>query len=220
MPDLATASPTVLPDVPPGGVTAGVDWATADHAVADARGTVTERFVVDAAAAGLRELVRRLRRAHVAEVAIERGDGLVVDTLLDAGLTVVVIAPNQVNNLRGRYGSARNKDDRFDAFVLADTPRTDRARLRPLIPDTAATVLLRSTVRARKDLLTHRVGLAYQLRAHLQAFHPGPVGLFADLDSITSLRFVDRFPAQDHTERWAWRRNGTAPITLPVRAAG
>jgi hypothetical protein len=46
------------------------------------------------AAAGLRELVRRLRRAHVTEVAIERSDGLVVDALLDAGLTVVVIAPN------------------------------------------------------------------------------------------------------------------------------
>jgi hypothetical protein len=39
----------------------------------------------------------------------------------------VVISPNQVHSLRGRYGSAGNKDDRFDAFVLADTLRTDRA---------------------------------------------------------------------------------------------
>ena len=39
---------------------------------------------------------------------------------------MVVISPNQVKNLRGRYGSAGNKDDRFDAFVLADTLRTDR----------------------------------------------------------------------------------------------
>ena len=46
-----------------------------------------------------------------------------------------MISPNQVHSLRGRYGSAGNKDDRFDAFVLADTLRTDRARLRPLIPD-------------------------------------------------------------------------------------
>ena len=144
--------------------------------------------------------MRRLRRAGVGEVAIERGDGQVVDTLLDAGLTVVVISPNQVHNLRGRYGSAGNKDDRFDAFVLADTLRTDRARLRPLIPDTPATVLLRSTVRARKDLLTHRVGLANQLRAHLRFFHPGPVGLFADLDAVTSLRFLARFACQDDAD--------------------
>ena len=81
---------------------------------------------------------------------------------------MVVISPNQVKNLRGRYGSAGNKDDRFDAFVLADTLRTDRARLRPLIPDSPATVALRQTCRARKDLVAHRVAVANQLRAHLQ----------------------------------------------------
>ena len=198
----ATPTATVLPESPPGDVTAGLDWATADHAVAivNSKGTVLEQFLIDATGAGLRELVRRLHRAGVGEVAIERGDGQVVDTLLDAGLTIVVISPNQVHNLRGRYGSAGNKDDRFDAFVLADTLRTDRARLRPLIPDTAATVQLRSAVRARKDLLTHRVGLANQLRAHLRFFHPGPVGLFADLDAVTSLRFLGRFTCQDDTD--------------------
>jgi transposase len=165
-PTRSSASSTLiaasLPEFQPGDVTAGLDWATADHAVAivNSKGTITEQFLVDAPGAGLRELVRRLRRAGVGEIAIERGDGQVVDALLGAGLTVVVISPNQVHNLRGRYGSAGNKDDRFDAFVLADTLRTDRARLRPLIPDTPATVMLRSAVRARKDLLAHRVGLA------------------------------------------------------------
>jgi len=44
---------------------------------------------------------------------------------------VFVIDPKQVKNMRGRYGSAGNKDDRFDAYVLADVLRTDRARMRP-----------------------------------------------------------------------------------------
>ena len=83
-----------------------------------------------------------------------------VDTLLDTGVTVVVISPNQLKNLRGRYGSAGNKDDRFDAYVLADTLRTDRARLAPLLPDSPATVTLRHTCRARKDLVAHRVAVA------------------------------------------------------------
>ncbi len=61
-----------------------------------------------------------LTRAGVTEVAIERCDGPVVEALLSAGITVVVISPNQLKNLRSRYGSAGNKDDRFDAFVLAD----------------------------------------------------------------------------------------------------
>src|ERR1700745_626122 len=107
--------------------------------------------------------------------------GRVTAALLSAGITVWVISPNQVKNLRGRYGSAGNKDDRFDAFVLADTLRTDRARLHPLLPDTAATVTLRQTCRARKDLVAHRVAVANQLRAHLKTVFPGAVGLFAAL---------------------------------------
>jgi transposase len=136
----------------------------------------------------------------VLEVAIERPDGPIVDALLGAGITVLVVSPNQVKNLRGRYGSAGNKDDRFDAFVLADTLRTDRARLRPLLPDTPATVTLRATCRARKDLVGHRVGVANQLREHLKRAFPGAVGLFADLDSPISLRFLTRFDCQDRAD--------------------
>ncbi len=88
--------------------TAGIDWASTEHAVAvvDPGGIQLERFTVAHTAPGLRQLVARLRRAGVCEVAIERPDGPVVDALLEAGLGVVVIAPNQLKNLRGRYGSA------------------------------------------------------------------------------------------------------------------
>ena len=189
----------MLPATPPGGVSAGIDWASADHAVCivDAAGKVTARFTVGHTAAGLAELVRRLRQGGAAEAAIERGDGPVVDALLEAGITVVVITPNQVKNLRSRYGSAGNKDDRFDAYVLADTLRTDRSRLRPLQPDSPATVTLRSAVRARRDLVAHRVAACNQLRAHLNGCFPGAVGLFAELDSPISLAFLARFDCQD-----------------------
>ncbi|MGB5935049.1 MAG: transposase [Ornithinimicrobium sp.] len=121
-----------LPETPRNEVTAGIDWARDDHAVCivDARGREVARTMVEHTASGLRDLVAFLGRHGVGEVAIERPDGPVIDTLLDAELTVVVISPNQVKNLRGRYGSAGNKDDRFDAYVLADTLRTDRARAR------------------------------------------------------------------------------------------
>jgi transposase len=191
-----------LPTEPANGVTGGIDWARDDHAVsiADDRGREIVRSTVEHNAAGLRELLVVLERAGVREVAIERPDGPVVDTLLDAGITVVVISPNQLKNLRGRYGSAGNKDDRFDAFVLADTLRTDRARLAPLLPDTPATVTLRQTCRARKDLVAHRVAVANQLRAHLQIVFPGAVGLFAALDSPISLAFLTRFDCQDRAD--------------------
>jgi transposase len=145
--------------------------------------------------------------AHgVGEVAIERPDGPVIDALLDHDLTVVVISPNQVKNLRGRYGSAGNKDDRFDAFVLADTLRTDRHRLRRLQPDQPDTIALRRACRARKDLVSHRVAVANQLRAHLANVFPGAVSLFSELDSPISLAFIERFTTQDQTDWLSPRR--------------
>ena len=191
-----------LPGEPVNGVTAGIDWASEDRAlsVVDARGREIGRHTVEHSAAGLRELVSVLTRAGARESAIERPGGPVVDALLEAGITVVVISPNQVKNLRGRYGSAGSKDDRFDAFVLADTLRTGRPRLRPLIPDSPATVALRRACRARKDLAGHRVGLANQLRAHLRDTLPGAVGLFKDIDSPVSLAFLARFGTQDRAD--------------------
>ncbi len=199
-----------LPEFPPNDVTAGVDWARDDHAlsVVNGRGREVYRCSLAHTAAGLRELVKALGNHGVGEVAIERPDGPVVDTLLAAGLTVVVISPNQIKNLRGRYGSSGNKDDRFDAYVLADTLRTDRTRLRPLVPDTDATIALRRACRARKDLVKHRVAAANQLRAHLRNVFPGAVGLFADIDSEITLAFLTRFATQDRADWLTPKRLG------------
>ena len=144
-----------------------------------------------------------------------------VDALLGAGITVVVISPNQIKNLRGRYGSAGNKDDRFDAYVLADTLRTDRARLAPLTPDSPATVTLRRACRARKDLVTHRVAVANQLRAHLRNAFPGAVGLFAEIDSPVSLASWPASPprtARTGSRPAAWRPGWPAPATAAAPA--
>ncbi|MBO0810820.1 MAG: IS110 family transposase [Microlunatus sp.] len=200
----------ILSDQPANDLTAGIDWAVDDHAVCvvDSRGRQLDQALVPHTAAGLGDLIKFLSRHGVGEVAIERPDGPVIDALLAAGLTVVVISPNQVKNLRGRYGSAGNKDDRFDAFVLADTLRTDRPRLRALIPDAAETVALRRACRARKDLVSHRVAVTNQLRSHLSNVFPGAVGLFKDLDSKISLAFLTRFTTQDQADWLTPKRLG------------
>jgi transposase len=209
----------VLPDIPAGQVFAGIDWATADHVacVVDMSGRVKDRFPAAHDKAGIQTLIARLRRAGVSEVALERGDGVLVGALLDAGLTVVVITSRQVKHLRARYGAAGAKDDRFDAFVLADTLRTDRARLRPLIPDTPATITLRAAVRARKDLLAHRVAVCNQLRAHLATAFPAAIGLFFDLDSPVSLAFLARFGSQDAAAQLDEQALGGWLKTIAVR---
>jgi transposase len=167
----------------------------------DGQGGVIVEFDVAHSADGLRELCRRVQRSGARRVAIERPDGPVVDAVLDAGLEVVVVSSRSVKALRERYGTSGNKSDRSDAYVLADCLRTDGHRWRSLELDSPATVTLRSHVRARKDLVEHRVAVANQLRAHLRVVFPGAVGLFRDIDSPISLRFLDRFPSAG---RAAW----------------
>jgi transposase len=182
---------------------AGVDWATDGHAVCvvDGQGRVIVEFVVTHTAEGLAELCRRVAGAGARRLAIERPDGPVVDAVLASGLEVIVVSSRSVKALRERYGTSGNKSDRSDAYVLADCLRTDGHRWRSLEPDSPATVTLRTHVRARKDLVETRVAVANQLRAHLRLVFPGAVGLFRDIDSPISLRFLERFPS---TARAAW----------------
>src|SRR3954462_3322752 len=138
--------PTLTAD-PTGPVFAGVDWASADHAVCviDAAGTVLWRHTVSHSRAGLTRLTTRRAGPGGGRVGIERPDGPVVEALLDAGLRVAVVPPRQVKNLRSRYTRA-GKDDRFDAYVLADAMRTDGHRFTDLTRESAAQIGLRGVV--------------------------------------------------------------------------
>jgi transposase len=186
--------PTVTA-APTGPVFAGIDWASADHAVCviDSAGAVLWRHTVAHSRAGLTRLTFRLRELAVGRVGIERPDGPVVEALLEAGLPVAVVPPRQVKNLRSRYRGA-GKDDRFDAYLLADAMRTDGHRFTDLTRDTAETTGLRALVRARQDLVEVRVGLVNQLRHTLELAFPGAVGLFFDLHSPIARAFLRRFP--------------------------
>ena len=183
--------------------TGAIDWASESHvgAVVDHDGELVARYDFSHTAEGLAAMLRRFASHGVEAVAIERGDGPVVETLLDAAFEVFVISSRQLKNLRGRYGSAGNKDDALDAFVLADVLRTDRRRLRPLERDGDRTRAVRALTRARKDLIAARVALGNQLLANLQIALPGVIGLFHRLDSPISLAFLRRFTTADKT---AW----------------
>jgi transposase len=176
---------------------AGVDWAADKHdvLVADEAG---ERLLAATFAhdeKGLRSLCRQLLRLKVELVAIERPDGLLVERLLDAGLRVLALHPNQVAAARARFRVSGGKSDRFDAFVLCELARTDHHRFRVLEPDSDQTKALRALCRAREDLVQARVALSNQLRSELERFWPGPIGLFTDLDSPISLAFLERYPS-------------------------
>src|SRR5450432_3496867 len=176
---------------------AGVDWASEKHdvLVADETGEklLAATFAHDGQ--GLRSLCGQLVRLGVGLVAIERPDGLLVERLLDAGLRVLALHPNQVAAARDRFRVSGGKSDRFDAFVICELARTDHHRFRDLEPDSDQTKALRALTRAREDLVGTRTALTNQLRAELARFWPGPLGLFTDLHSRISLAFLERYPS-------------------------
>ncbi|KAB2895967.1 MAG: IS110 family transposase [Burkholderiaceae bacterium] len=187
---------------------AGLDWASRTHAVCviDERGSVRVQFEVAHDAAGLTELVRRLRTAGVSAVAIERPSGLIVDALVEARLCVVPIHPNIVKATRPRYRSHGGKSDATDAYLLADLLRTDGHRFKPLACQSDEIRALRALVRGRDDLVATRVQLANQLRSLLQSFWPGAAEVFAEVDSPIALAFVKRYPTPESASRLGPRR--------------
>ena len=144
---------------------------------------------------GLRALCARLLRLKVRLVALERPDGLLIERLLDAGLAVIAVHPNQVRAMRPRYSVAGGKSDSFDSFVLAELARTDSHRFRVLVPDSDRTKALRALSRAREDLVRTRVALANQLRDQLACFWPGAGKVFSKIDSPIALAFLRRYPS-------------------------
>ncbi len=185
---------------------AGIDWASQAHAVCiiDQTGRIHWQGCVPHTAEGLTELLRRLqryRRRGRLRVALERPSGLLVDTLVDAGLEVVPIHPNALKASRPRYSAAGGKSDPGDAFILADVLRTDGHRFRPLRRPSDDTCALRALVRGRDDLVAQRVALANQLRALLERFWPGAAAIFADVDSPIALAFLTRYPTPHSAAR-------------------
>jgi transposase len=190
------------------GVFAGLDWASRVHAVCviDQRGSVREQCEVAHDAAGLHDLVRRLRARGVRRIAIERPSGLLVDVLMQSGFEVVPIHPNAVKASRPRYRSHGGKSDASDAYLLADLLRTDGHRFSALATQSDTIRALRALVRGRDDLVATRVQLANQLRELLQTYWAGAGEVFADVDSPIALAFILRYPTPESASRLGPKR--------------
>lgn len=177
---------------------AGVDWGGHHHqlAVVDGGGTVVvnRRFMHDRA--GIDELLGELRSHGVepAPVAIERCEGILVEALQAGSHPVFPVSPRVSARARERYQASSRKDDRFDAFVLAETLRLEHERWRPLAIPSPTLSELRVLVRDRRRVLETQQAIESQLRATLEAYHPAAARLFSSVDRAITLSFVRDYP--------------------------
>ena len=157
----------------------GIDWATEAHAVCvlDGSGARLAQFSIPNTLEGLSGLVTRLVEQCEGDrdrlsVAIEVPHGPVVDVLLEAGFAVFSINPKQADRFRDRHSPAGAKDDRRDAWVLANALRTDREAFHHVDPDHPAVVELREWSRIGQELSRDLLAQANRLRAQMLRVAP------------------------------------------------
>ena len=183
---------------------AGIDWGGAHHQVAvvdpDGREVWNRRFAHDRE--GLDDLIGCLTGlADLAGVAIERSEGLLVERLQRDGLRVFPVSPRTSARARERYQAAARKNDRFDAFVLADSLRSDGWRWRPLAVSSALHAELRAVVRHRRQCCESQLAVESQLRDTLLAYHPAVTALFSSVDRDATLAFLRDYPTPEAAGR-------------------
>src|SRR5262249_37946548 len=141
--------------------------------------------------AGLQELSARLgRHGPVAGIAIERSEGLLVESLHEQGHRLFCVSPKMSARARERYRVAPGKSDAFDAFALADSLPREHRPWRPLAVPSPLLAELRALTRDRERLVWNQRDTENQLRAIVMAYHPAVLELFSSLDRDISLAFL------------------------------
>jgi transposase len=185
----------------------GIDWGTEKHRVClmNREGAVIGERWVEHSGRCLAELVDWLRQhcgqsPQTLAACIEIPRGAVVETLLEHGFAVFSINPKQLDRFRDRYSPAGAKDDRRDAFVLADSLRTDMHCFRAVQLDQPVMIRLRELSRLEDELGEEFGRAANRLREQFQRFFPQLLQL-----------------SEAASEPWLWTLFEAAPT--PQRAA-
>jgi transposase len=183
----------------------GIDWAKEEHTICvlDAEQKVVERRTIEHSGAGLGQLADLLTKLSAGDptcvaVAIETPRGAVVEYLVERGFGVYSLNPKQMDRFRDRHTVAGAKDDRRDAFVMADALRTDQHLFHRVQLDDPLIIRLRELSRAEEVIQREQVRAGHQLRELLNRYYPQMLRLC---------------PAVD--EPWFWDLIELAPLPVP-----
>ncbi|GAC1598062.1 MAG: IS110 family transposase [Polyangiales bacterium] len=184
----------------------GIDWATDAHQVcvldADRR-VLLERSVKHEAKA-IADCIDTLigaagGRIEAIAVSIETPRGSVIEAMIERDIAVFAINPKQLDRFRDRHSPAGAKDDRRDAFVLADSLRTDQPSFRRVRLAASQLVELRELTRMHEELIGERVLLGNRLREQIHRYFPQ----FLQLGSV-----------YDEPWLWALLQRAASPMAL------
>jgi transposase len=173
-----------------------LDFASDHHDVVllDAQGRQALSFRFEEEAAGWATFRERLRAFPAVGCAVETSHGWVIERLLECGVTVYPVPTMQAKAFRERHSTSGAKDDRRDAFALADALRVDGQGWRTLKPEDELTQKLRYLCRDEVALIEERTAKVHQLKAALHEYYPTALEVFEDWTSPAAWDFVLLFP--------------------------
>lgn len=185
----------------------GIDWATEEHQVCvlDGGRQILEQRKIEHSGSGIAQMVEMLMRlsghqpGRVA-VAIEMPRGAVVETLVERQFAVYSLNPKQMDRFRDRHSVPGAKDDSLDAFVMADSLRTDLHLFHRVLLDEPLVIRMRELSRSEEDLQQEMVRAGHRLRELLLRYYPQMLKLCPGVD-----------------EPWFWDLLKLAP--LPAKGA-
>src|SRR5450631_2293264 len=155
----------------------GIDWASDSYevCVVDENATVLGKKQVEHSGDGIRQCIEWLLQlaggdASSIAVAIEVPHGAMVESLIENNLAVFAINPKQMDRFRDRYTVAGAKDDALDAFVMADSLRTDQGCFHRVQLDSAQRLRLRELSRIQEELQVQENRLSNQLWEQLHRY--------------------------------------------------
>jgi transposase len=179
----------------------GIDWGSQTHVVCvlNAEAQIVEERKVQHTANAIAEFLDWLSALTAAPassmaIAIEVPHGTLVEELLEHGFSVYSINPKQLDRFRDRYFPAGAKDDGRDAFVLADSLRTDHHCFRAVSVNDPTVVRLRELTRLDEELNHCFQRHCCQLRQQLQRYYPHVLQLSKTADEPWIWALVELAP--------------------------
>lgn len=177
----------------------GMDWADQSFQICliDDQGTIREEFSIRKTLEGFGQLLDRVRPYGEVEFAIETTRSALVDFLLVQGFRISWINPNQIASYRGRYKTSSVKDDKLDAYVIAQALRVDKAVLPLIEPRPDRVERLSILWHDSEQLIQDQTRLKNRLLATLKEYYPAFLDAFSDPTSPSALAFLEKYPAQE-----------------------
>jgi hypothetical protein len=187
---------------------AGIDWGSERHRVClmNSQGSVCNERWIDHSGSSLAQLVDWFRQQtwdspSLLAATIEVPHGAIVETLLEHGFAVFSINPKQLDRFRDRYSPAGAKDDRRDAFVLADSLRTDPYCFRAVRLDDPLMIRLRELSRLEDELTSEQNRALNRFREQLRRYFPQLLQLCEAADEPWLWTLFELAPSPDRAAK-------------------